>query len=195
MVASFADKAVTKSYVRLPGSGSDKEARASFCDLSRGSSLAASIPVPQPLGIPRTLQKRPRNEESTNDQNKRPRLDTTTPNVGRPSVISKPVSVPVAPQPVSVTVAPVMVQHQVRSSTVTPTTNTPNSQTGTSNPKPTKYIIISNTEQDIKNLKDKNDSLRTENAALRKQISLFKQIFRDPKKHESFLRQFLPEQA
>ena len=60
------------------------------------------------------------------------------------------------------------------------------------NQQPTKYIIISNTEQDIKNLKDQNDSLKSENRTIRKQISLFKLIFRNPKKHESFLRQYLP---
>lgn len=187
MVASFVDKAVTKSFVRLPGSGSDKEAKASFCDLSRGSSLAASVPVPQPLGIPRSVVKRPRNEDSINEPNKRPRIDSTNQSVVRSSVS-------VISRPVSVTVAPVIVSPQEKKN-VTPTANASNNEAVNTIQKPTKFIIISNTEQDIKKLREQNDSLRSENAALQKQISLFKQIFRDPKKHESFLRRFLPEHS
>lgn len=60
------------------------------------------------------------------------------------------------------------------------------------NQQPKKFIIISNAEQDIKKLKEQNDSLRSENRDIQKQISLFKLIFRNPKKHESFFRQYLP---
>jgi hypothetical protein len=44
----FVDKPATATYVHLPGTGSDKSAPKSFLlSLSRGSSLAAAIPVPQ----------------------------------------------------------------------------------------------------------------------------------------------------
>ncbi|CAL4203490.1 unnamed protein product [Meganyctiphanes norvegica] len=100
MVASFMDKAVTKSHVYHPLSGIDKEAMVSFCDLSLGSNLAASIPVPQRVGVPKFLtaklaprtgnstihNKRPRTEDDSvtaNDSNKKPRLGSTNQKAAR----------------------------------------------------------------------------------------------------------------
>merc|ERR1712168_76115 len=89
-------KAVTKSLVRLPGSGRDKEAEMSFCDLSLGSTLAASVPVTPHVGMPRYLtnkappssvtsithNKRQRTEDTVenNESIKRPHLDSTDQN-------------------------------------------------------------------------------------------------------------------
>lgn len=59
MVATYFDQPITKSYVRLPGSGSDRRAGVSYCDLSRGSSLAASISVPQSSAMPKHMTSKP----------------------------------------------------------------------------------------------------------------------------------------
>ena len=74
----------------------------------------------------------------------------------------------------------------------TPTYNRSGDQVVQPNQKPPKYIIITNLEQDVQKLKDHNASLRTYNTELLRQVSLFKQIFRNPTKHKQFLDKFLP---
>jgi len=47
MVASYDIGNPARSFVRIPGSGSDPSLKSVCCDLSRGNTAAASVPIPQ----------------------------------------------------------------------------------------------------------------------------------------------------
>ena len=47
MVAPHHVGNVVQSFVRIPGSGSEKSAKPAFCDLARASTLAATVSIPQ----------------------------------------------------------------------------------------------------------------------------------------------------
>ena len=49
---------INKSYVHLPGTGSDNRAGRTFLDLALGSNLAACIHVPQQEENPRDLMQK-----------------------------------------------------------------------------------------------------------------------------------------
>ena len=49
MVASHQVGDLVRSFVRVPGSGSEKSAKVTFCDLARASTLAATVSIPQNL--------------------------------------------------------------------------------------------------------------------------------------------------
>ena len=81
MVSPYCTGDLVRSYVRVPGTGSEKSAKPLFCDLGRASILAATVSVPQNLPsatnvliqtpsvtpIPKNQQrKRPRTEEKEN---------------------------------------------------------------------------------------------------------------------------------
>jgi len=217
MVASFLENPIFKSYVRLPGSGSDKKAEISFCDLSRGSSLAASIVVPQPVCKPKCMtakvasktvisapyMKRSRTEDETVDAtelNKRRCLDNTNENVTRSTVPVE--SVCITPQELSNNELNKTL-HKVctnQNNERTSSENTPKlvtvpavSTTNISNEPvkeiqtPTLFFIPSNTE-DMEKLREENIQLKSENALLQKQLSLFKQLIRNPQRLEAVLQ-------
>ena len=49
MVAPHQVGDLVRSFVRVPGSGSEKSAKPTFCDLGRASTLAATVLIPQNL--------------------------------------------------------------------------------------------------------------------------------------------------
>ncbi|CAL4068922.1 unnamed protein product [Meganyctiphanes norvegica] len=199
MVATFIEKTVSKSYVRLPGSGKNKEAGISFCDLSRGSSLAACITVPHHVSIPTsqnakltpsnqnisTTHKRQRTEDNTvgdNESNKRLRIDTTKEHGSRTSIEN-------TATPVTYTAGPVIVSPQpISSNNCVPVTYRANNEPIREPQNPTKIFIISNPVEDVTKLRNENTQLRSENEVLQKQLSLFKQLIRNPQRLESVLQ-------
>ncbi|CAL4224321.1 unnamed protein product [Meganyctiphanes norvegica] len=197
MVASFMDKAVIKSYVYHPLSGIDKEAMVSFCDLSLGSNLAASIPVPQRVGVPKFLtaklasrtgnftthSKRPRTEDdsaTTNDSNKRPRLVSTDQKSARTT--NDPNF-----KPATVSDVPVTITTQENANNRGSTMNISSNRPVTANQIPSKLNTYLNGYNAMK-LREENNQLRAENASLQKQVTMFKELIKNPQVLKSVLQ-------
>ena len=166
MVAPHQVGDLVRSFVRVPGSGSEKSAKPVFCDLAKASTLAATVSVPQNLPpatnvltqtptvtpLPNTQQrKRPRPEENENSS------DSSS----APKIIRIKASSATAP----IKTIPVTLMAAVR---------------------------IPNAE--VQKLKEENEQLRKENETLKKQLSLFKQLIRNPQRLNSVLRR-LEEKA
>jgi len=158
MVAPHQVGDLVRSFVRVPGSGSEKSAKPAFCDLARASTLAATVSVPQNLPpatnvltqsptatpIPNNQQrKRPRSEEKEDSSN--------APKAKVPHVDASSGAVPLKTIPVTLMA-----------------------------------VRIPNAE--VQKLKEENEQLRKENETLKKQLSLFKQLIRNPQRLNSVLR-------
>ena len=162
MVAPHQVGDFVRSFVRVPGSGSEKSAIPAFCDLARASTLAATISVPQNLPpATNVLTQSPSSTQiSHNQPRKRPRCEeaennndsTTAPKAKIPHIETPQATVPVKTVPFTL----VAVRR------------------------------IPNTE--IQKLKEENEQLRKENETLKKQLSLFKQLIRNPQRLNSVLR-------
>ena len=158
---------LVRSFVRIPGSGSEKSAKPVFCDLARASTLAATIPNPYNLPpatnvlrqspssfeIPNNQrQKRLRSEENKDISHLNP---VSKAKIGRTE--SKPAYIPVKTIPVTLMA-----------------------------------VRISNAE--VQKLKEENEQLQKENTTFKKQISIFKQLIKSPQRLNSVLRR-LEEKA
>jgi len=77
MVAPHQVGDLVRSFVRVPGSGSEKSAKPAFCDLARASTLAATVSVPQNLPpATNVLTQSPSSTQiSNNQERKRPRTE------------------------------------------------------------------------------------------------------------------------
>jgi len=80
MVAPHQVGDLVRSFVRVPGSGSEKSAKPAFCDLARASTLAATVSVPQNLPpATNVLTQSPSSTQiSNNQERKRPRTEDTS---------------------------------------------------------------------------------------------------------------------
>jgi len=166
MVAPHQVGDLVRSFVRVPGSGSEKSAKPAFCDLARASTLAATISVPQNLPpATNVLTQSPSTQIPNNQQRKRPRSEetedakdsTSAPKAKVPHMEAPPAGVPVKTIPVTLMA-----------------------------------VRIPNAE--VEKLKEENEHLRKENETLKKQLSLFKQLIRNPQRLNSVLRR-LEEKA
>lgn len=167
MVAPHQVGDLVRSFVRVPGSGSEKSAKPAFCDLARASTLAATVSVPQNLPpATNVLTQSPSSTQNPNNQQrKRPRSEeteevkdsTSAPQAKVPHVEASPAGIPVKTIPVTLMA-----------------------------------VRIPNAE--VQKLKEENEQLRKENETLKKQLSLFKQLIRNPQRLNSVLRR-LEEKA
>ena len=158
MVAPHQIGDLVRSFVRVPGSGTEKSARPTFCDLARVSTLAGIVSVPQNLP-PATniLPQSPLPSHTPNNlQKKRARTEETmaisdsTPKA-KISHIKSPAAIAVRTIPVTLMAVRI-----------------PNAQ--------------------VQKIKEENEQVRKENETLKKQLLLFKQLIRNPQRLNLVLR-------
>lgn len=164
MVANFTAK-VVKAYVHVPGTGSAKKAGVSFCDLSHGSDLAASIPVPQHVEEQRNVSiHMPRYVEMQRDSSNPVHQHVEMQRNG-----SSPVSVHVEMQ-----------RTLIKRQRDEDKTN-----------KRCKKLRLESTNaenNDVKIILEEHNQLRFENANLKRQVALGKGLFRNPQTLRSLLQ-------
>ena len=167
MVAPHQVGDLIRSFVRVPGSGSDKTAKPAPCDLARASTLAALVSVPQNLPPATNVltQSPSASQVPNNQQRKRPRTEEEKGNSSDSS--------PATTVPLSKTL-----------SSAVPTKTIPVTLLAT--------VLFPNAA--VRKLKEGNDQLKKENETLKKQLSLFKQLIRNPHRLNSVLRR-LEEKA
>ena len=157
MVASYQSGDLVRSFLRIPGSGSDKLAKPNIYDLGSVSPLAATVPIPQNLP-PATNVLTPSPTSTINPPNqqlKRPKTPETADTHSQPiTKKAKPLHQPKEPSP-----------------TITKVTMM--------------AIRIPNAE--VQTLRQQNIQLQQENENLKKQLLLFKQLIRHPERLNAVL--------
>ena len=161
MVAPHQVGDLVRSFVRVPGSGSEKSAKPAFCDLARASTLAATVAVPKDFPpATNVLTQSPSSTQipNNNQQRKRPRTEET-------EEVKDSISAPQAKVP----------------HTETPPASAPIKTI------PVTLLVVHIPNAEVQKLKEENEQLRKENETLKKQLSLFKQLIRNPQRLNSVL--------
>ena len=161
MVAPHQVGDLVRSFVRVPGSGTERSARPALCDLARASTLAATVSVPQ--NLPSSTNVLTLSTASTQNPNKqqqkRLRSKETEDNPDFNSApMAKVPQIETSQDAIFVKTIPVTLM----------------------------AVRIPNAE--IQKLKEENEQLRKENETLKKQLSLFKQLIRNPQRLNVVLR-------
>ena len=159
MVAPHQVGNLVRSFVRVPGSGSEKSTKSAFCDLARASTLAARVSILQNLPpATNVLTQTPSATQAPSNQlRKRPRPD------GKENVL-------LSSSPVKVTrieASPIYIPIKTIPVTLMAAVRIPSAE--------------------VHKLKEENEQLRKENETLKKQLSLFKQLFQNPQRLNSVL--------
>ena len=166
---------VVRSFVKVPGSGSEKSAKPTIHDLGRVSNLASTIFVPQSL--PPTTKVLSQFHSSTKvcKGRKRPRNEEIQDSAPKAKVIH----------------GDAHCKHNLKFPLKNPT-----DMTKATNMKaiPVKLMAVRIPNAEVQKLKEENAQLRKENEELRRQLSLFKQLIRNPLRLNSVLRR-LEERA
>ncbi|CAL4182488.1 unnamed protein product [Meganyctiphanes norvegica] len=159
MVAPHQVGDLVRSFVRVPGSGSEKSAKPAFCDLARASTLAATVSVPQNLPpATNVLTLLPTaNSITNNQQRKRPKSEENESSE-------------------SIKASKAKVNHIVSPPAAIPVKNIPIT-----------LMVVRIPNAEVQKLKEENVQLRKENEILKKQLSLFKQLIRNPQRLNSVL--------
>ena len=157
---------LVRSFVRVPGSGTEKSAKPTFCDLARASNLAATVPIPQSL------------PPATNVLTQTPSLTQTPYSQKR-----KRDKIEEKENSDDSNIAPKVIRIETSSATA-PVKRIPVTLMAA--------VHIPNSE--VLKLKEENEKLRKDNEKLKKQLSLFKQLIRNPERLQSVLRR-LEEKA
>ena len=169
MVAPHQVGNVVRSFVRVPGSGSERFAGPAFCDLAKASTLAATVSVPATISVPlppTTNVPAQSPPIQNNQQRKRPRSKETKKakeSISAPKAKAPHMKPPSAGAPVK-TINVILLA-----------------------------VRIPNAE--VEKLKEDNEQLRKENEKLKKQLSLFKQLIRNPQRLNSVLRHLEVQEA
>ena len=151
---------IIRSFVRVPGSGSERSANPVLCDLARASTLAATVPQPQNLP-PATNVLTPiplLTQIPNNQKRKRDKIEEKE-NIHKTNVAPKVICIETSTETIPIKTIPVTLMAAVRIPNV-----------------------------DVLKLKNENKQLRMENENLRKQLSLFKQLIRNPERLQRVLR-------
>ena len=154
---------IIRSFVRVPGSGSERSANPVLCDLARASTLAATVPIPQnPPPATHVLTQIPCPYSNTqipnNQKRKRDKIEEKE-NIHKANVAPKVICIETSTETIPIKTIPVTLMAAVRIPNV-----------------------------DVLKLKNENKQLRMENENLRKQLSLFKQLIRNPERLQRVLR-------
>ena len=159
MVAPHQVGDLVRSFVRVPDSGSDKSVKSTFCDLARASTLAATISVPQ--NLPPATNVLTQTPTLTPISNSQQRKRSRSEEKGNNDSSSTPKVLHIEES--SYTVAPIKII-------------------------PAKCIVVMrNSNPDLQKLKEENEQIKNQNLLLRKQISLFKQLLRNPQRLQNIL--------
>ena len=186
MVAQFFIGTLVETFVRIPESGLTKSAKPAICDLGNISTLASTIDVSRclPSGI-NVLTQTP---ITNNQQRKRSRFETKedSPDLSSPSKFirmekSSDKAAPIKITPVVRIVAAMNPNSDIQKLRIVAVPS-PNSDTQ-------KISIFAerNSNPEVLRLMKENQQLKAENIALKKQISLFKQLFRYPQRIKNIL--------
>ncbi|CAL4075875.1 unnamed protein product [Meganyctiphanes norvegica] len=171
MVASFNEGNLVRSYVRVPGSGIDKTAKPALCDLSRVSTIIAPLPQYSRIEFIATnttlnsniREEKPKSIVSNNLQNtKRPRDDDKEDNSNQK-------------------------EKQKCVQDHNPSTDVTNGKNGHQMSRKIYHLKKINATSELNQMLIQNHQLKQEKRSLQKQISLFKQLIKEPKRLKSVL--------
>ncbi|KAK7068133.1 hypothetical protein SK128_024287 [Halocaridina rubra] len=186
MVAPHETGALVRSLVRVPGSGSDRNAGSDCLDLARVSTLAAAIPVPKTLPAALASAKAPPKPlESRNEK----LIGKTAPVSGdgdrKRSLESSPVSMTKRTRLVYMT--PEQVMNNANRIVTMSTASGPVLFMPLQAPSPsTSQPSVS--EATITQLVQERNNLMQENQMLQRQLLLFQQLFKDKKRLGSVVK-------
>ncbi|CAL4121067.1 unnamed protein product [Meganyctiphanes norvegica] len=167
MVASFNEGSLGRSYVRVPGSGTDETAKPSLFDLSRVSMVVSPLPLQAGNGIiaansAQNSKTQTENPSSSMKKLKRPREDDEEEDSF----------------------------HKEKRQCVQnakPSTDVINSECGYHESRKIYNVVKIEPTNELNQLLIQNHRLQQENIVLQKQVSLFRQLIKDPKRLKSVL--------
>ncbi|CAL4075879.1 unnamed protein product [Meganyctiphanes norvegica] len=166
MVASFNEGSLIRSYVRVPGSGTDKTAKPALFDLSRVSTVVAPLPLQAGSGLIAI-------NSTQNSKTQTVNPSSSMKNPKRPKEDDEEDSFPKNKKQ--------CVQNWK------PSTDITNSECGYHESRKINNVVKIEGTNELNQLLIQNHRLRQENIVLQKQVSLFKQLIKDPKRLKSVL--------
>lgn len=191
MVAPYEIGDPVRSFVRVPGSGTDKAAKSLCCDLSRVSSAAAAVPVRPIIQAAVLVQSSPRavEQESKNEGKNREPLSQSTIEGGAVATPSGTDDVQ-SPQNQSAPETrsePTSRKRHVNEDSAVDNTPAKRGRVLSKDASGSSKVIkkeesTSSICDKVTSLEKQCNELREQNVQLQKRLSLFCKLFKDPKK-------------
>lgn len=206
MVASYETGTPVRSLVRVPGSGNDSTLPSECLDLSKVSSLAATVFVPRTLPLGLIGPRQTRNDSTTNNPMENSKLEKTLPappidktvkkrkyaelqeskegHIGAPALSTNPTP---SKKPRVVYLTPEQVLHAVRNKGAIIALPLQHVQQQLL-PQQPPNLASSSQRVSVSQLQQELNTIRGENKALQRQLLLFQQLFKNKERLASVVQ-------